>query len=124
VLALPAAVWVGAALETAFADCGYTCGDRARGWFFGVLVTAPLIPLGAAIAVRGLERPSWLGRLGGLGCVLVEGVFVLIGVASLAAATGITDAGSEASPEFYVVAAFCFAIAFFVERVRRRVPRT
>jgi hypothetical protein len=124
VLAVPAAVWAGAALDTAFADCGYTCGDRARGWFAGVLVTAPLIPLGAAIAVRGVERPTWLARVGRLGCALVEGVFVLIGCASVAAATGVTDAGSEASPEFFVVAAFCFAIAFFVERIRRRLPRT
>jgi hypothetical protein len=59
VLAVPAAVWAGAFLDPMFADCDYDCGERGRGWFVYVLLTAPLIPIGAWLAVPGI-RP---GRL-------------------------------------------------------------
>jgi hypothetical protein len=125
VLAVPAAVWAGAGADQLFGDCDPTgCGDRDRGWFVGVLLTAPLIPLGAGLVAPGVERPNWLARLGRLGCTLVEGVFGLLAFASAAVATGLTESGRDLSAGWLVLAAFCFAIAFFVDRIRRRLPRT
>jgi hypothetical protein len=124
VLAVPAGVWAGAALDTAFVDCNSMCGDRARGWFAGVLVTAPLIPPGAVLAARGVERPGWPVRLGRIGCVLVEAAFGLLAFASAAVATGWTETGRDPEASWLVLAAFCLAILLLVERIRRRLPRT
>jgi hypothetical protein len=120
---VPAAVWAGAALDTTISDCDYDCGERGRGWFAYVLVTAPLIPLGAWLAAAGLRRPGFLSRLGRLACALVAGVFALMGLVIGLAATGMT--GEDTSAVMYlIVAGFCFAIAFLVLDVRRRLPRT
>jgi hypothetical protein len=125
VLALPAFAWAGAGYEWFLADCdAYDCGDRVQASFMVVLLTAPLIPVGAVLAARDLEQPTWLTRLGRLGCALVEGVFGLLALASAALATGLTESGRDSSVTWLVLAGFCLAIVLFVERVRRRLPRT
>ena len=124
-LAIPAFAWAGAGYEWFLADCdAYDCGDRARAWFLFVLLTAPLIPVGVALAVGRLERPGWGARLGHVGCALVEGVFGLLALASAAVATGLTESGRDLSGVWVVLAAFCFGITVLVERIRRRLPRT
>ena len=53
-LAVPAAVWIAAAVAQVTGDCDVECGDRDRGYFLLVMVTAPLIPLGMALVAVGI----------------------------------------------------------------------
>jgi hypothetical protein len=87
VLAVPATVWIAAGAAQVLGDCDITCGDRDRGYFMLVLVTAPLVPLGMALlAPRPL--PAVLLRLGQLVCLLACGAFVLLGLALVAGGIG------------------------------------
>ena len=139
-LAVPAAVWGGAGFDQLFGSCGPTgCGDRDRGWFVLVLVTAPLIPLGSFMVARGL-RPGALAGAGRWACLLACGVFVLLGLALVGVGIGaLVDyvegkypvnlddpAGSKHQALFEVglwgmAALWCFAVAFALLRVRRRL---
>jgi hypothetical protein len=142
VLAVPAAVWAGAGADQLFGDCDPTgCGDRDRGWFMLVMVTAPLIPFGGFLVARGL-RPGALTSLGRLVCVLACGVFVVLGLALVAGGVGavvdyihgnypvnlddpdgsrreaLTDVGLWAA-----AALWCFVVAYFLLLVRQRLSR-
>jgi hypothetical protein len=124
VLALPATVWIGAGYEELFVHCdAWTCGDRSRGWFLLVMITAPLIPVGAALVGGGLRREGPLTLLLRLVCVLGAAFFGLLGLALLAAATGLTESGGEASPSWLLGGLYCLAVASLLIVVRRRVPR-
>jgi hypothetical protein len=144
VLAVPATVWIAAGAAQVAGDCDIDCGDRDRGYFLLVLVTAPLIPLGMAVlAPRPL--PAVLLRLGRLVCLLACGAFVLLGLALAAGGIGaLVDvvernypvnlddpAGSRRTAITDVVlwmlaALWCFGVALGTlvvgRRLRRRYP--
>jgi hypothetical protein len=141
VLALPAAVWAGAALEPAFVDCDFDCGDRGRGWFLLVMLTAPLIPLGAWLVAPAVG-PAWLARVGAIGCLLITALFVVLGLAVGATGVGaLVDYVNRAYPvnlddpdgsrqgaliEVFMWAAgavWCLLVAWGVLLVRRRLLR-
>jgi hypothetical protein len=142
VLAVPAAVWAGAAADQIWGSCDPTgCGDRDRGWFMLVLVTAPLIPFGGFLVARDL-RPGALATLGRLVCLLACGVFMVLGLGLVAGGVGafvdyvrgdyavnlgdpegsedqaLTDVGLWAA-----AALWCFTIAYFLLLARRRLSR-
>jgi hypothetical protein len=73
-------------LDQVARDCEFDCGDRDRGWFMLVMLTAPLIPVGAILVAPSL-RPEWLGRVGATTCLMVAGLFALLGL--LIAAVGV-----------------------------------
>ena len=115
---MPATVWIAAGAAQVLGDCDIDCGDRDRGYFMLVLVTAPLIPLGMALlAPRPL--PAVLLRLGQLVCLLACGAFVLLGLALLA--------GAIVDVVLWMLAAlWCFGVALGTlvvgRRLRRRYP--
>jgi hypothetical protein len=124
VLAVPGAVWAGAAYEELFVACDPSvCGDRARGWFLAILVTAPLIPLGAALVAGGLRRRGALAAVLKLVCLLGAGFFGVLGLFLLVAATGLTESGDEASFSWVLGALWCLAVAALLLLVRRRLLR-
>jgi MFS family permease len=124
ILAIPAAVWLGAGYEELFVHCdAWNCGDRSRGWFLLVMLTAPLIPVGAALMGGGLPRRGALAALLRLVCVLGAAFFSLLGLALLVAATGVTESGDEASSSWLLGGLYCLAVAMFLVVVRRRLSR-
>jgi hypothetical protein len=143
VLAVPGAVWLGAGVDQFTRDCDLDleCGDRDRGWFLLVMLTAPLIPLGGMLMAPGL-RPGILARLGRLVSLLACGVFVLLGLALVAGGIGALVDYVEgdypvnlSDPEgsrrqalmdvglWAAAALWCFAIAVLLLLVRRRLSR-
>jgi hypothetical protein len=142
VLAVPGAVWLGAGVDQFTRDCDLDCGERDRGWFLLVMLTAPLIPLGGMLVARAL-RPGILARLGRLVTLLACGVFVLLGLALVAGWIGaLVDyverdyAVNLSDPEgsrrqalldiglWAAAAGWCFAVAVLLLLVRRRLsPR-
>jgi hypothetical protein len=125
-LALPAAVWAGAAYEELFVPCDLPyCdgGERSRAWFFAVVFTAPLIPLGVWRVSTGLTRPGLLAALMRLICLLGTAFFGLLGLAMLAFSTGLTEAGDEGTLFWLPGALWCLAVAALLLLVRRWLPR-
>jgi hypothetical protein len=121
---VPAFAWAGAGYEWFLADCDeWDCGDRARAWFLFVLVTAPLMPVGAALAGAGLRRPGALTRLLELVCLFAAAVFGLFGAALLVAATGVTESGDDGASLYAPVGLFFLAVAALLVVVRRRLRR-
>jgi hypothetical protein len=141
VLAVPAAVWIAAAVAQVTGDCDLECGDRDRGYFLLVMVTAPLIPLGMALVARR-ALPAVLLRVGLVACVLACAAFVLLGLVLVAVGIGgfvdllegnyvvnLDDpAGSRRQAIIDVViwvlgALWCFGVALGTLAVRRRLRR-
>jgi predicted transporter len=124
VLAVPAAAWAGAGHEWFLADCdAWDCGDRARAWFLLVLLTAPLIPVGAALAGGWRARRGALSGVLAFVCMLGTALFGLIGFALLVAATGVTQSGDEASALWLAVGVYFLVVAALLVAVRRRLRR-
>jgi hypothetical protein len=105
-----------------------------------VLVTAPMIPVGAWLLTGGL-RPGAPAGVARLGSLLVCGVFVVLGLALLAGGIGALVDYIEGNyvvnlddPEgskrqalidvglWAAAATWCFAVAFALLRVRRGLP--
>jgi hypothetical protein len=124
VLAIPATVWIGAGWDQLFGECDWDCGDRDRGWFLFVMVTGPLIPVGAWLLSGRMRRAGVFAALLRLACLLGGACFGLLGLALLAAATGLTENGDEAATTTWLAGGlFCCAIAVALLLVRRRLPR-
>jgi hypothetical protein len=88
-----------------------------------VVWTAPLIPIGAAQAGRGIaRRRALIGVLGSV-CVFVAAVFGLLGAALLVAATGVTEWGDEASSLWLAGGIWFISVAGLLVVVRRRLSR-
>jgi MFS family permease len=141
VLAVPAAVWVSAGVEQLFGECDFECGDRDRGYFLLVLVTAPLIPAGLALVARWPPGAT-LAALGRVVCLLAAGLFVLLALAIAGVAVGAwvdvvernypvnldDPAGSRQGAIVEVVmwalaALWCLLVAAGLVAVRRRLRR-
>jgi hypothetical protein len=141
-LAVPATVWTAAAIAQVWGDCDVECGDRDRGYFLLVMLTAPLIPAGIALlSRRGVRRPS-LAILGRMACAAVAAIFALLGIGLTAVAVGaFVDLVQENYPVnlddpegsrrhaiaavivWLLVALWAFAVAWAMVMVRRRVGR-
>jgi hypothetical protein len=144
ILAIPATVWIGAGVDQVVGDCGYDCGDRDRGWFMLVMVTAPLIPLGGLLIARR-PGPPVLAAFGRVASLLAAGAFVVIGLSLVGVGIGAfvdliegnyavnldDPEGSRQDAMIEVVvwafgALWCFAVAFGLivvrSRLRRRYP--
>jgi hypothetical protein len=139
---VPAAVWVGAAADQVWGSCDPTgCGDRDRGWFMGVMVTAPLIPLGAWLVAPAV-RPAWLARVGAVACLLISTLFVVLALAVGGVGVGaLVDYVNRDYPVnlddpdgsrqdalidalmWAIGAAWCLLVAWGVLLVRRRLLR-
>jgi hypothetical protein len=142
VLVPPAFAWAGAGYELLLADCDpVDCGDRARGWFLLVMITAPLIPLGGYLVAPSVPRGA-IAQLGRLACLLVGGVLMLLGLGLLAVGVGaLVDyvnrdypvnlddpEGSRRGALLEVAiwtagALWCFGLALLVLLVRRLLSR-
>jgi hypothetical protein len=141
ILAVPAAVWIGAGVDQVVGDCGLDCGDRDRGWFMLVVVTAPLIPLGGLLIARR-PGPPLLAVFGRVACLLTAGAFAVIGLGLVAVGIGAfvdliegNYAVNLDDPEgslreamigvvmWKLAALWCFAVSFGLVVVRRRLGR-
>jgi hypothetical protein len=80
-------VWIGAGVDQVVVDCGFDCGDRDRGWFMLVMITAPLIPLGGLL-LAGRPGPPLLAAFGRVACLLGAGAFGVIGLGLVAVGIG------------------------------------